>query len=181
MIDEAVFLLYNTRMERKTPHIVYTERIEPKRRVIRTDGALYVVLLLGAIAAIFLSRFLANRLHVNMLLTQIGLYLLLLGVGYWIYCARLTDFRYELYDTELNVIRAVGSKEKTIVHVPLDAVTEIGEYRNSDAKPELRAYHGAKEKTTAVWFTENGERHVVFLNASDTMKAKLSEAAHAEK
>ena len=167
-------------MERKTPHIVHTERTEPKRRFIRSDGALYVLLLLGTFAAIFLSRLLADRLGVNKLYVQIGLYAVLLGTGYWIYRTRLVDYLYELYDTDLRVTQIVGNRQKQIVSVPLEAVTAVGAYRRTDAKPDQRTFHGAREKTTAVWYQKDGEQRVVCMNASDALRRKLSEAVHAE-
>lgn len=162
------------------PHIVHTERTEPKRGLIRTDGALYVVLLLGAIGAIVLSHFLSNRFGVNKLYVQIGLYAVLLGAGYAIYRVRLVDYLYELYDTELRVTRMVGEKRKPILSVPVGTITEVGPYRRTDAKPEQQTYHGAREKATAVWFVREGERYVLCLNASDALKAKLTEAVHAK-
>ena len=161
------------------PHIVHTERTEAKRRFVRTDGALYVLLLLGTFAAIFLSQFLADRLGVAKLYVQIGLYAILLGAGYWIYRTRLVEYLYELYDTELRVTQAVGSKLKPLLTVPLADVTEVGAYRKTDARPEQRTFHGAREKTTAVWFTRDGERRVLCLSASDALTKKLSEAVHA--
>ena len=163
------------------PHIVHTERTEPKRKLIRTDGALYVLLLLGTFAAIFLSHVLANRLGMNKLYIQMGLYAILLGTGYWIYRARLVDYLYELYDTELRITQIVGNRQKPILVVPLETITEIGAYRRTDAKSEQRTFHGMQEKTTAVWFTKDGELRVVCLNASDALERKLSEAVHAKK
>lgn len=162
------------------PHIVHTERTEPKRRLIRSDGALYVLLLLGTFGAIVLSHVLADRLHIHKLYVQIGLYAVLLGTGYWIYRARLVDYLYELYDTELKIIQAVGNRTKPILTVPLAAVTEVGTYRKTDAAPEQRTFHGAREKTTAVWFTRDGKPRVLCLNASDALKTKLAEAVHAK-
>lgn len=162
------------------PHIVHTERCSPKRRFIRSDGVLYVLLLLGAFGAIALSRFLSNRLGANLLAVQIGLYAFLVGVGYLIYRVRLVDYLYELYDTELRVVQAVGAKQKTLLSVPIDAVTEVGAYRKSDAKRDPGTFHGAREDTTAVWYIQDGERRVLCLNASDALKRKLAEAVHAK-
>lgn len=162
------------------PHIVYTERSEAKRRFIRTDGALYVLLLAGAFGAIALSRVLADRLDVNRLYVQIGLYAVLLGTGYLIYRVRLVDYLYELYDGEFRAVYVVGSKQKPLISVSLSDVTEIGPFRKSDAKPTVRAYHGARENTTAVWFKKDGKPFVLYLNASETMKEKLAEAVHAK-
>ena len=162
------------------PHIVHTERTEPKRGIVRTDGALYVLLLLGTFAAIFLAHLLADRLGVNKLYVQIGLYAVLLGTGYWIYRTRLVDYLYELYDTDLRITQIVGKKQKQLIVVPLEAVTEVGAYRKTDAKPDQRTFHGAREKTTAVWYRTDGELRVACMNASDALTKKLSEAVHAE-
>ncbi len=167
-------------MERSQSHIVHTERVEPKRRFIRSDGALYVVLLLGVFAAIFLSRVLANALGINTLLVQIVLYAVLLGTGYAIYRMRLVDYLYELYDTEFRVLQAVGAKQKMLVSVPLDSVTKVGPFGKTGAKPEIRTFRGAREQTTAVWFTRDGQAYVLCLNASDTLREKLTEAVHAK-
>ena len=162
------------------PHIVHTERTEPKRGIVRTDGALYVLLLLGTFAAIFLARLLADRLGVNKLYVQIGLYAALLGTGYWIYRTRLVDYLYELYDTDLRITQIVGKKRKQLLAVPLEAVSEVGAYRKTDAKNDQRTFHGAREKTTAVWYRKDGELRVVCMNASDALAEKLSEAVHAK-
>ena len=161
------------------PHIVHTERTEPKRGFVRTDGALYVLLLLGTFAAIFLARFLADRLQVNKLYVQIGLYAVLLGTGYWIYRTRLVDYLYELYDTDLRISQIVGKKQKLLATVPLESVTEVGAYRKTDAKNDQRTFHGAREKTIAVWYRKDNELRVVCMNASDALTGKLSEAVHA--
>lgn len=162
------------------PHIVHTERTEPKRGIVRTDGALYVLLLLGTFTAIFLARLLADRLGVNKLYVQIGLYAILLGTGYWIYRTRLVDYLYELYDTDLRITQIVGKKRKLLVTVPLETVTEVGTYRKTDAKNDQHTFHGAREKTTAVWYRKDGELRVVCMNASDALARKLSEAVHAK-
>ncbi len=162
------------------PHIVYTERSEPKRRFVRTDGALYVLLLLGAFAVIVLSRVAADWLGIKRLYLQIGMYALLLGAGYAIYRIRLVDYLYELYDNELRVLQAVGMKQKPLLAVPLETVTEVGPYRKTEAKPTIRTFHGARQATAAVWFVRDGKRFVLCLSASDTLRNKLSEAVHAE-
>ena len=180
LIDEVDFLLYNSRMERRTPHILYTERSEPKRTFIRTDGALYLVLLAGAFLAILLSRILSTRFGVSRLYVQIGLYAVLLGAGYLIYRTRMIDYIYELYDAEFCVVQAVGQKRKPLLTVPLAEVGEVGPFRKTDAKPTIRTYHGPRKDTTAICFTRDGQRYVACVCVSDTMKEKLSEALHAK-
>ena len=161
--------------------IVYTERNAPKRRIVRSDGALYVLLLLGTFGAIALGYVLARQFGIKRLYVQLALYAALLLIGYAIYRLRLVDYVYELTETELRVIQAVGSKQKPIAAVPLSAITEVGTYRRTDAATESRTFRGSKEGTTAVWFRSEGQLHVLCLNASDRLKELLSEAAHADR
>ena len=173
--------MYNNRMESQGPNMHYTERNAPKRLIVRSDGALYVLLLVATIGAIFLAYTLSKQFGVKRLYVQLALYAVLLGIGYAIYRLRLIDYIYELTDTEFRVLQAVGEKQKPIVSVPLDAITEVGAYRKTDAAVEPRTYRGAKKNTTAVWYTAEGKTHVVCLNPSDKLRTLLSEAAHADR
>ena len=171
-------MLYNIRMEQQNGRLVYSERNAPKRVLVRSDGALYVLLLIGTFAAIAIGYVLSKRFGIKRLYVQLALYGVLLCAGYVIYRLRLIDYLYELTDTDFRVVQAVGSKQKPIVSVPLGAITEVGAYRQTQAEMEPRTYRGAKERTTAVWFTAEGKLHVVCLNPSDRLKELLSEAAH---
>ena len=167
-------------MEQDRTQTVYTERNAPKRAIVRSDGALYLLLLLFVFGAIALSHVLAKQFGIDRLYVQLGLYTILLVVGYVIYRLRLVDYLYELTDRALIVTQAVGSKQKQLARVPFDAIDEIGAFRETDAKPASRAYRGKKSQTTAVWYTEAGQKYVLLLNASDVLKEKLTEAAHAQ-
>ena len=168
-------------MEQQEQKRIYTERNAPKRAVVRSDGALYVLLLIGTFAAIFLGYTLSKQFGIKRLYVQLALYAILLISGFAIYRLRLVDYLYELTDTEFRVVQAVGTKEKPIVSVPLCAITEVGAYRRTDAQEEPRTFRGARERTTAVWFTAEGKTHVVCLNPSDKLKELLTEAAHANR
>ncbi len=180
LIDEVCFLVYNSRMEQKGTQIVYTERNAPKRAIVRSDGVLYVLLLLLVFTAIGLSHVLAKQFGINRLYVQLVLYVVLLGVGYAIYRLRLIDYLYELTDRELIVTQAVGSKQKQIARIPFNAIEKIGPFAPSGAKTTLRTYRGKKTDATAIWYTEGETRHVTLLNASDELKRRLTEAIHAQ-
>ncbi len=172
--------MYNDRMEQKRNEIVYSERNAPKRAVVRSDGALYVLLLLLVFVAIFLSHVLSKQFGINRLYVQLGLYAVLLIVAYAIYRLRLVDYLYELTAKELIVTQAVGSKQKRLAVVPFDSIVEINPYRRTEVKQELSAYRGKKTDTTAIWYSDAGERSVLLLNVSDTLKEKLTEAIDAQ-
>ena len=175
LIDGFAFLMYNSRMEQKEPHIIYTERNTPKRAVIRSDGALYAVLLLGTFLMIVLAYRLTARFGINRLYVQIGLYAALLGIGYLIYRVRLIEYVYELTEDTLIIQQAVGKRQKVLVSVPFSAIRDIGPYSQTGVKREPRTYHGRSATTTAIRFERNGEERVVLLRASDTLKEKLAE------
>ena len=173
--------MYNSRMENNGTQVRYSERNAPRRAIVRSDGALYVLLLIATLGAIFLAYTLSKQFGINRLYVQLALYASLLALGYAIYRLRLIDYIYELTDAEFRVMQAVGEKKKPIVAVPLSAVTEVGAYRETDAKPDPRTYRGRRNGTTAVWYDAEGEKRVVCLNATDRLKELLSEAAHADR
>lgn len=166
-------------MEQNPSQVRYSERNAPKRAIVRSDGALYILLLLLVFAAIYLSHVLAKQFGVDRLYVQLGLYVLLLGIGYAIYRLRLIDYIYSLTETELIVTQAVGSKQKQLAAVPYTAIERVGAYCKSDAKSAPCTYRGKRERTTAVWYTEAGEHCVLYLNATETLREKLAEAMHA--
>lgn len=168
-------------MEQQETQVKYVERNAPRRAIVRSDGALYVLLLIGTLGTIFLAYTLSRQFGVNRLYVQLGLYAVLLTVGFLIYRMRLIDYLYELTDTEFRVRQAVGSKEKPIVSVPLSSISEVGAYRKTDGRAEYRTYRGALERTTAVRYTVDGQAKAVFLNPSDRLLELLSEAADANR
>ncbi len=167
--------MYNSRMEQTEPRVIYTERNTPKRVVIRSDGALYAVLLLGTFLMIVLAYRLTARLGINRLYVQIGLYAALLGIGYLIYRVRLTEYVYELTEDTLIIQQAVGKRQRVLVSVPFSAIREIGPYLQTEVKREPRTYHGRRAFTTAIRFERENEDRIVLLRASDTLKEKLAE------
>lgn len=173
--------MYNSRMEQQSQIVLYSERNAPKRAIVRSDGALYVLLLLLVFGSIALSHVLSKQFGIERIYVQLGLYALLLILSYAIYRLRLIDYIYELTDRELIVTQAVGSKKKQLAVIPLDSIREVGAYQKTDAKPTVCAHRGKRQDATAVRYTESGESCVLLLNASDALKGKISEAIHAGK
>ena len=168
-------------MEQTGTRVRYSERNAPKRAIVRSDGALYVLLLIGTLGAIFLAYTLSKQFGINRLYVQLGLYAVLLIAGFLIYRLRLVDYIYELTDTEFRVLQAVGNKEKPIVTVPLSAITEVGAYRETDGRPEFKTYRGALNRTKTVRYMAGEQMKTICLNPSDRLVELLSEAAHANR
>ncbi len=161
-------------MEDRIPVFVYSEVIEPRRRVVRSDAALFVLLLLGAVGCILLSHWLSERFAAQRLWFQIVLYAALLSGGYAVYRLRLTSFRYTLTDRELLIYRIVGRKETLLVTVPLAGVT-LGTWQNGTPGYEGRTYVGRRADALCLRF-DDGRPHAVCISPGETMQDRLIEA-----
>ncbi len=162
-------------MESAIPVFLHTEVSEPKRRIIRTDAALYLVLLFGAIGCIALSQWLSARFGVMRLVFQILLYAALFGMGYAFYRLRLVSFRYTLTSAELTVSQIVGRKETTLCAVPLSAIAALGAWEDGKGVYDGRTFAGRRSDALCVYYRKEAEPHVLCLSASETLRALLQE------
>ena len=158
-------------MEDTIPVFLHTEVAEPRRRIVRSDAALYLLLLLGAVGCILLSHWLAERFAAMRLLFQIALYAALFSGGYAVYRLRLMAFRYTLTDRELLVYRIVGRKETLLLTVPLRGVT-VGAWQNGLPGYEGRTYVGRRADSLCLTY-DDGRPHAVCISPSDTLHTKL--------
>ncbi len=97
----------------------------PKRRVLRSDGALYVVLLAVVIGVILTGNALMARFDWPRAIVQISLYLVLFVLALIVYRRCLVSYRYTLTDRMLSVSRIVGRKERAEASVRLSDVTRV--------------------------------------------------------
>lgn len=164
-------------MEDRIPVFVHSEVSEPMRRVIRSDGALYLLLLLGAVGCILLSRWLAVRFGVLRLFVQAVLYAALLGAGYAVYRFRLVSYRYTLTDVDLTVHRLVGRKSALLADVPLDALLSVG--ADGEGVSDGSTYVGRRRDAFCVRYAKDGRVRALYLSASAELRALLTEKIHA--
>ena len=166
-------------MAEKIPTWIHSELSEAKRRIIRSDAALFAILLAGAIGCIALSHYLAERFGVIRLAVQITLYAALLATGYLLYRFRLVSYRYTLTDCELTVSEVVGNREKKLFAVPLEDILSVVPYREASGVFEGRTYVGKRENTVCVIYRKEGERRVLCLSGSEQLAEKIREQLHA--
>ena len=164
-------------METSVQTLVHSELSEPAPRVIRSDGALYLVLLLGAVGCIALSRWLSDRFGLLRIWFQIGLYAGLLGTGYAIYRLRLVGYRYLLTDRELRIDQVVGKKIKPLLTVPLDNL--IGEGPGEEGASDGRTYTGRRRDAFCVRYRTDAGVRRLYLSCSETLRSLISEHIHA--
>lgn len=167
-------------MEDLVYDVLATEVAAPQKKYIRSEGALYALLVLGALGIIGFGNRLQALLDLPPVLVQGTMYGLLIGLGYWVMRYKLTSHRYTLTDRAFFVTRLTGRSEKLIAEVPLDAIEYAGPYDGAKLKalgcrmgPNVRT--GKLEETTMLLYREDGALQCLCLSAGETMKGKLTE------
>ena len=154
---------------------VYSEISEPERKLIRSDGALYIILLLLVFAVIFAGNYLQNLLGIPRLFIQVGLYILLCIFAVVLYRKRLRFFRYTLTDRMLSTSRLVGKKERPEAQAHLSDITCICAYKELTEIPKhfSKCFHGKKEDSLAVLYKTSGGVQGMLLSPSAKMRDAL--------
>jgi len=151
------------------------ETIEPKRKIVRSNGALYVLLLLLVIGVITAGNLLSERWDLPRAIVQITLYVLLLVLGWAVYRYCLTSFRYTLTDRLLSVERVVGRKERADECVHLSDITRIGPYdkERETGRRARRLYVNGRKDALAVHVRGAGGGRTLLINPGAEFREKL--------
>ncbi len=160
--------------------VIATEVAAPEKKHIRSEGALYALLVLGALLVIGIGNRLQTKLDLPPVLVQGVLYAGLIGLGYYVLRFRLTSFRYTLTDKAFFVSKLSGKSEKLLAEIPLGSIEYAGPYDGEKLKamgcrlgPNVRA--GKLEETTMLIYQEDGTRRALCLSAKEELKGKLTE------
>ena len=179
-VDAGPDLRYSIHMEDMVYDVIATELAAPEKRYIRSEGALYALLVLGALAVIGLGNRLQAVLDLPPVLVQGILYALLIGLGWWVMRHRLTSYRYTLTDKAFFVTRLAGRSERLMAEIPLEAIEYAGPYDEAKLKA-LGCRMGANvrtgkiENTTMLLYWEGGALQCLCLSAGEKLKGKLTE------
>ncbi len=167
-------------MEGMVYDVIATQVASPEKKHIRSEGALYALLVLGALLVIGLGNRLRAVLDLPPVLVQGTLYAGLFLLGYWVLRFRLTSHRYTLTDKAFFVTRLTGKSEKLIAEIPLEAIEYAGPYDGAKLKalgcrmgPNVRV--GKIEGTTMLIYRQEGALQCLCLSAGEVMKGKLTE------
>ena len=160
--------------------VIVTEVAAPEKKYIRSEGALYALLVLGALVIIGLGNRIQTWLDLPPVLVQGVLYAGLIGLGYYVLRFRLTSFRYTLTDRAFFVTRLTGRSERLVAEVPLEEIEYAGPYDRDKLKelngtmgPSVRV--GRIEDTTMLLYREEEALQCLCLSAGETLKGKLTE------
>ena len=119
LIDVLPFAYYNIHMdESNVVDLLAMETAVPKRRIVRSPGAIYIALILLIIGSMSLGNLLYDRLSISRYITQPILYAIFMACGYILYKRNYICFRYTLTNEELAIER-IGNTEKTIAVISI--------------------------------------------------------------
>lgn len=166
--------------ENDVQNLICMENASPKPRVIRSKGALYVVLLLLAIGSIVAANALEERLQIPREYPQIALYALLLGVGWYIYRFRLTTFRYTLTDRFFAIDRLTGQSERAEERVLLSDIFYIEAYAQAHSNgSRLETIRNRsilpRRMSTVIRYWDDATEHALLISPSELLLEQLNE------
>lgn len=152
------------------------EKAEPRRRFIRSDGVLYVLLLAAVVVIIMAGYRLSAAWNLPRALVQLTLYALLVGLGYLVYRKCLLTFRYTLTDRMLRVDQLVGKKEKPCEAVHLSDIVSVKADGAGEETGKLRSlYQGSRKEALAVTVQERTRRITLLISPSEGFRKKFIE------
>lgn len=160
------------------PKSAHIELCSPHRRWIRSDGVLYLLLLLLAFAAILLTYRLADRYGLLRLPLQAVLYSALALTGYFLYRHRLVEFRYTLTEDRFLVERIVGKKAAVLLDLGRDVPFVVRKAAAKDRCTEGAAFHGKKTEAVCLEFRHEGRTRRICISPSPLLYDRLREVAH---
>ena len=166
--------------ENDVQNLICMENASPKPRVIRSKGALYVVLLLLAVGSIAAANALEERLQIPREYPQIALYALLLGAGWYIYRFRLTAFRYTLTDRAFTIDRLNGQSGRAEERILLSEILQVeGFASNQGSKTWIGAIRNRsvlpRRKSTLIRYRDGGEELALLISPSEALLEQLNE------
>ncbi len=154
---------------------IFSEDIEPKKRVIRTDFQLFAVVLIAVFGIILLGNFLNNRFHVPRAPVQLTMYVIVAAIAVWLYRFRLTDFRYLLTERMFITDKVIGKKSRPDFQVHLSDIEKIIPFQdlNMSGLKAHGAFHGKKHDTLALVCKVNNKESVLLISPTEEMRTKL--------
>ena len=160
--------------------LIHTELAQPKHRFIRSDGGLYVLMLIGIFFVVGFATPIANAIGMVPAVLHWILYFVLIVLGVVIYRTRLTSWRYSLTSEGFYVDRVSGKREKAEIEIPLKRIEFIGPFdrarlEKEGRKPGPNVRWGKFEDSLMILYTEDKLKKAVCITPSQALRDKLEE------
>ena len=176
LIDVLGTGIYNKTMETSVvENHVMIEKAAPRRQFVRSDGALYVLMLALVVGVIVAGNVLSARWGLPRLYVQLSLYAVLIAAGYWVYRHCLVVFRYALTDRMLTIDRIVGKKVRNDENVHLCDIVALRPFdkTNRDTGKLRGLYVNRRRDALAVTVSAGGRRFTILMSPSEEFAGKL--------
>ena len=157
------------------------EQVCEKKKLVRSDTLLFVLVVVGLLAVMFLLGYLQHTLKVISSLTQIFLFVLILAANYVIITRHLTSFRYLMTDTVLTVYRSVGKKERVAEKLLLREILFVLPYEEAlhGAKGNRHAlYGGARKDSVVIGHIQGSQLHWLMISPNEELFRALKHAEY---
>lgn len=177
LIDVLKYAYYNIDMDANAViNLIAIEKAEPKRRIIRSAGAIYLALIVLVIGCISVGNLLYERFQIPRYVTQPILYALIAICGYYIYRRHYLSYRYTLTDEMLAIEKVGGSSERILAAIELNKIISI----DSNAKQKQRKngiYASLPPRKNRTWILAlvDGKKMNCTISASKEFVSKLVE------
>lgn len=155
--------------------LVAIETVAPKRRITRSAGAIYIILILLIFGCISAGNLLNERFLIPRYVTQPILYAMIAIAGYLVYRRNYLRYRYTLTTKTLAIEQIGGSEEKTLAAIDLAHIQEIQKERQKSKARTIFAYLPPAERITWVLANEDGEETEYAISASEEFLDQLKE------
>ena len=157
--------------------LIAMETIAPKRKVTRSAGAIYIILIVLIIGCMSAGNLLYDLLGIPRYVTQPILYAGIAFAGYFIYRRNYLRYRYTLTDDMLALEQIGGSEERTIAAIDLAHINNIhqNKLKQKNAGKAVYANLPPRKNITWVLVSEDGKETRYAISASDEFIGKLNE------
>ena len=154
LIDVLDIRHYNEPMEENDViNLIAMETAEPKRKLNRSAGAIYAVLIALILGVIMLANFLYMKWQIPRFAVQPALYAAIAICGVIVYRRNYISFRYTLTDRMLAIEKIAGNREQTMIAVSLEDIRSIACYQPRNSR------EASDDQRVESAFIQVGNRH----------------------
>ena len=155
--------------------LIAMETAEPKRKLNRSAGSVYVLLIAVVIGTISLANLLYARWQIPRYIVQPAIYTLTAAIGLYLYLRHTISYRYTLTDSMFAIERIAFNGERTIVAAPLNDILEIerpvGAQRDRTRARSATVF--SRRNSMIIRIRENGAVQAYRISPSDEFVSKL--------
>jgi hypothetical protein len=157
--------------------LVAMETAEPKWKITRSAGAVYIILIALMIGTISPANLLYARWQIPRYAVQPSIYALIAICGFYIYKRHTISYRYTLTDRIFAIERITANKERTIAAASLEDI-DIAEDSTRAHGAVTRGVHAStmpRRLSKTIYIEEKGTRTAYRISPSEELLKKLAE------